>query len=203
MNNKFGLVSSIIVSFTVVLFAISLIFRFDNLGFFVCLILSIGYVSLSCAFLNESDTDRKSLSYAGGAFAVIYAVLINIVYFAQLTTVRLTSLSKEFSEILDFSFYGSLYFNYDLLGYSFMSLSLFLLGLAMKPKDKIDRILRLLMLIHGAFTPFFLLIPMINVFNNNLIQFESMGIFAFLCWCVFFLSIGLLSGIHFYKSRNK
>lgn len=80
------------------------------------------------AALNSSeDQTQKGCKIAAMCFASIYAVLIFIVYFAQCTTLHLNkNLSEEVLSIISYSHLGSLYFNYDLLGYGFMALSTFL-----------------------------------------------------------------------------
>lgn len=75
---------------------------------------------------------------------------IMLVYFAQLTTVKNELLNEQAANLLVFGKFG-LIFNYDLLGYGVMALSTFFTGLSMKPKNKTDKWLRALMLIHGVF----------------------------------------------------
>ena len=65
---------------------------------------------------------------AGMVFAAVYAALIFLVYFAQMTTVRLDALDGQAMRILDYS-RGGLFFHYDLLGYGMMALSTFFVGL--------------------------------------------------------------------------
>ena len=75
---------------------------------------------------------------------------IMLVYFAQLTTVKNELLNEQAANLLVFGKFG-LIFNYDLLGYGVMALSTVFTGLSMKPKNKTDKRLRALMLIHGVF----------------------------------------------------
>ena len=83
-------------------------------------------------------------------FAIIYAVLILLVYFAQTTSVRLENLNEQAIRILDYQ-RGGLLFNYDLLGYGMMALSTFFIGLSMNPTSKADKWLKCRMMVHGVF----------------------------------------------------
>lgn len=76
---------------------------------------------MSAGFASESDAEHRSAAIVGMAFAVIYTVLIMLVYFAQITTVRLEPLTAQAKQILDYS-HGSLMFNMELyIPYSIFS----------------------------------------------------------------------------------
>lgn len=72
---------------------------------------------------------NRTIPKIGFAFAVVYAVLILLVYFVQTTSVRLDNLNEQGIRILNFQ-RGGLLFNYDLLGYGMMALSTFFIGLS-------------------------------------------------------------------------
>lgn len=95
----------------------------------------------------------------------MYAVLILLVYYAQITAVRNDVLNEQAIMVLDFS-RGGLLFSYDLLGYGMMSLSTFFIGLTIKPKDKKDKWLKYLMMIHGVFFFGCFIMPIMGVFRN-------------------------------------
>lgn len=91
---------------------------------------------------NESK-DTKAAGLSGIAFAIIYVVLILLVYYAECTTIRLNqNLSQETLSIISYSYIGSLFFIYDLLGYGFMGLSTFFIGFIIIPQDRVDKIFR-------------------------------------------------------------
>lgn len=116
MNNKIGFISAIIVSITVFLFAIGMLIGNTTISYFVCLVLSWGYVMLSCAFVTKAPDQLKVFAYAGVAFACIYTIFIDLVYFTQLTTVLHQSASEEILQMLSYQELGSLMFNLDLFG---------------------------------------------------------------------------------------
>ncbi len=168
-----------------------------NFGsYFVCMLLAIGYIMMSSGFFNEIDEKRISAFIVGMVFASVYAVLIFIVYFAQTTSIRLDYLDDKAMAILDYSKMG-LFFNYDLLGYSIMSLSAFFIGLAIDANKKMDKLLKYMMMLHGLFFFSCFVTPMTGILNNSISK--NGGVIALECWCVYFILIGILSLIHFIK----
>lgn len=133
MNKKIGRYGALLTGISVLVFAISMIFSVikENSGAFIsyfsCMFLAIGYINFACSLYSiNKDNDKKALGILGIAFGIIYAILIFIVYYAQCTTIRLDiNLSNETLSIIDYNKLGSLFFNYDLLGYGFMALSTF------------------------------------------------------------------------------
>lgn len=202
MNEKIAGVGSLIVSITVVVFAVCMLIDFSFGSFFICMILPIGFIMMTSGFYNESEIAKKVAAMNGVVFATIYVVLIVIVYFAQTTTVRLEILTPQASQILDFS-KGGLIFNYDLLGYGFMALSTFFTGLTIEDKKKSDKVLKWLMLIHGIFFIVCLIMPMTGILVQTADSDSSKGgVIALECWCAYFIPIGILSFIHFRKDKE-
>lgn len=203
MNNKLGCYSAILVGLTTFVFSIAILF--DNSWFsqFISLILSWFYVLLTCSFYKNTASDRNSVSLGGVAFAVMYATIINVVYFTQVTTVANNTASETALLVLSYSNIGSLFFNLDMLGYGLMSLSTFLIGIAMIPKDKTDKWLRTLLMIHGIFLISSLALPILNVFKDNSDSSNSTGSFALLFWCAYFIPVAILSAIHFQREFKK
>ena len=202
MNENIAKAGSLIVSITVVIFALFMLMDFSFGSYFICMILAIGFIMMTSGFYNESENEKKVAAMNGVIFATIYAVLIVIVYFAQTTTVRLETLNLQASQIIDYS-RGGLFFNYDLLGYGFMALSTFFTGLTIENKTKSDKILRCLMMLHGIFFIVCLIMPMTGILqqttdNNS----GKAGVIALEFWCVYFAPIGILSFMHFRKNKT-
>jgi hypothetical protein len=197
MNNKVGVISAITVSITVLLFAIGMIIGQSSMSYFVCIILSWGYVTLSCAFYAKASTSHKVFALAGVAFAIFYAVIIDIVYFTQLTTVLHKSASEEILQVLSYEHLGSLMFNLNLFGYGIMALSTFMIGMAIIPNTKSDKWLKALLLIHGVFVIPCVILPMLNVFGTMGAGGDIIGVLVLIVWCAYFLPVGILSWVHF------
>lgn len=185
---------------TVFLFAVFLAVDFSFGSYFVCMLLPIGYIMMAAGFHHESCDKRRVSSNIGMIFSAIYAVLIFLVYFAQVTSVRLEDLNEQAVRILNYQ-RGGLFFNYDLLGYGMMALSTFFIGLSIKAECKADKWLKFLMLLHGIFFISCFIMPMTGVFTSMASGEESSGgTIALLIWCVYFIPIGALAYRHFGKS---
>ena len=161
------------------------------------MLLPIGYIMLTAGFYCECEEDRRAAAVVGMVFSAVYAVLILLVYFAQVTNVRLDDMTEQAVMILDFK-RGGLIFSYDLLGYGMMALSTFFIGLSIQPKSKSDRWLKRLLMIHGVFFFGCFIMPMTGAFRGMSDGGTSAGgVIALVLWCVYFFPIGLLSYRHF------
>ena len=197
LNKMISKVGSAIVTVTVFLFAFFLIIDFSLGGYFVCLILPVGFIMMTAGLQNECEGDRKVPANIGLILAAVYATFIMLVYFAQLTTVKNELLNEQAANLLVFGKFG-LIFNYDLLGYGVMALSTFFTGLSIKAINKIDKWLRALMMIHGVFYFSCTFMPITGMFVRMSSGGNGIGgRLALVAWCVYFLPIGILSLLHF------
>jgi hypothetical protein len=196
MNKKLGLISSIVLTVTVILFALGMIIGKSNLSYFVCIILSWSYILLTCSLATEVISEKKAFAFGGIAFSCLYGVIINIVYYTQLTTVASKTASEEILNVLSYESLGSLMFNLNIFGYGLMAISTFLIGMAITPITRNDRWLKNLLMVHGIFAPSCVIIPMLNVFKSNSSDSDIMGIAVLLVWCIYFTPVGILSIYH-------
>lgn len=202
MSKAIASIGAMIVSISVLLFAVCMLIQFNFGSYFVCMLLPIGYIMMTAGFCDESDEKHRVAANVGMAFAVIYAVMILLVYFAQTTAVRLGSLDEQAMKILDYS-RGGLFFSYDLLGYGMMALSTFFVGLTIDAKNKADKWLKYLMIIHGIFFFGCFIMPMTGVFSSMSNGENSIGgVVALEFWCAYFIPVGVLSMIHFSKESK-
>lgn len=199
LNKMIPKVGSAIVTVTVFLFATFEIINISMYSFFVCLILPMGFIMMTAGLHNECGSDRKVAANIGLTLAAVYGTIIMLVYFTQLTTVNNEQLNEQAANLLEFDKFG-LIFNYDLLGYGVMALSTFFTGLSMKPKNKTDKWLRALLMIHGVFYFSCTFMPMTGMFAKMSSGGDGIGgRLALIAWCVYFLPVGILSFIHFRK----
>ena len=197
LNKLLSKVGSAIVTVTVFLFALFLIIDFSMGSFFVCLILPVGFIMMTAGLHNECEDDRKVAANIGLILAAVYSTFIMFVYFTQLTTVKNEQLSEQAAKLLDMGKFG-LIFNFDLLGYGLMALSTFFTGLSMKPKNKTDKWLKALLMIHGVFYFSCTFMPITGMFARMSSGGNGIGgRLALVVWCVYFLPIGILSFIYF------
>lgn len=95
MNKAIASIGALIVTISVLLFAICMLISFNFGSYFVCMLLPIGYIMMTSGFCNESDKKHRVAANVGMSFATVYTVLIFLVYFAQNTSVRLDSLDEQ------------------------------------------------------------------------------------------------------------
>ena len=199
LNKTIAKVGSGIVTVTVFLFALFLIINYSMGSFFVCLILPLGFIMMTAAFHNECENDRKVAANIGLVLSAVYCTFIMLVYFTQLTTVNNEQLTEQAANLLEMGKCG-LIFNYDLLGYGIMALSTFFTGLSMKAKNKTDKWLKVLMMIHGVFYLSCTFMPITGMFLKMTSGGDGIGgRLALVAWCVYFLPIGILSFLHYRK----
>jgi hypothetical protein len=199
LDQKLGFYSAIIVALSTAAFAFSMLIGSVNLAFGVCMLLSWAYILLSCSFAVKASRDRKAMALGGVAFACLYGAFINLVYYSQLTTVLYKTESQDIISALTYSL-GRWMFNIDLLGYGMMAISTLLIGITILPKNKKDRWLKALLMIHGVFIPG-IMIPMLNLFKagDSTNQSAVIGTIILLGWCVYFIPVAILSAIYFVK----
>ncbi len=199
LNKTIAKVGAGIVTATVFLFALFLIINDPAGYYYVCLILPLGFLMMTAGLHNECKNDRKVAANIGLILAAVYGTFAMLVYFTQLTTVHNEQLTEQAAKLLEFGRFG-LIFNYDLLGYGIMALSTFFTGLSMKAKNKADKWLKALMMIHGAFFFSCTFMPMTGMFSKMSSGGDGLGgRLALVAWCVYFLPVGILSFLHFRK----
>lgn len=199
MNQKIGLLGSAVHFISVICFALSMLFAFDDGSYVSSMFIAFSFVLMMCGYAYFSEKDVKLAGYVSVAFAAIYATIILLVYFAQLTTVRFHDLTQQATMLLDFQQFGLL-FNYDLLGYAVMSLATFFAGLTIKPQTKTDRWLKYLLMIHGVFFISCLIVPMLGLFKADCPAWIGVMILEF--WCFYVCPISVLSYLHFLNYPN-
>lgn len=199
MNRIIPKTGAAIVTAAVFLFAVCLIANYPFGSYFVCMFLPVGYIMMAAGLHYESCENRRVAADTGMAFAVVYAVLVFLVYFAQTTSVRFGGLSEQAQGILDFQ-RGGLMFNYDLLGYGMMALSTFFMGLSVQADSTADKWMKALMEIHGVFFFSCFIMPITGVFSSMSDGGPNTGGTAALtAWCAYFLPVGILAYRHFGK----
>jgi hypothetical protein len=205
MNRKLGMISSVVTLAAVLVFALAMLLGSNFLSYFSCLFIAFGFAPMIGAFLSMSSRHRTGMGYTAALFAAVYAVLIMLVYFAQLTTVRLSPLSPEAAAILNYQKFG-LFFSYDLLGYGFMALSTFFIAFTVNVKTRADKALKILLLIHGVFFIMCLIMPILGVFSPENapgpVGGVDIGVLILEFWCAYFTPVCILSFLHFRKSQQ-
>ena len=128
MNRRIARTASLVNLTAVVCFALSMLLGFDFGSYFSSMFIAFSFVPMACAFAHFSGEKAKLAGLTAVGFSAVYAAVVLLIYFAQLTTVRMDALTEQAAVLLDFQRFGLL-FNYDLLGYGLMALSTFFAGL--------------------------------------------------------------------------
>ena len=198
MNQKIGVISAIINVCAVASFALCMLFGFTAGAYLSSMFIAFSFVPMICAFAERGEPETRAAGYTAIAFTGAYATLILLVYFTQLTTVRLESLSEYARGLLDYQAFG-LFFNLNLLGYSLMALATFFAGLTIRAETKSDRALKCLLLLHGIFAVTSLVIPMLGVFRT-MEGADWVGTLVLLIWCAYFIPVGVLAFQYFKRA---
>ncbi len=208
MNNIImGRTGAAITGLAVLSFSVSMVFGlFSNMIFASCLssiFIAVGFIPFMVSLFSKcKNSDKKAVGLTGIAFAAVYAVIIFLVYYAECTTIRMNSLlSDEALSIISYGHIGSLFFNYDLLGYGFMGLSTFLIGFTIEPKSIGDKVLRGLLWGHGVFFLSCLFMPMFPVFTKGTSNVP--GTILLEIWCAYFIPICILGYRYFRKEQSE
>ncbi|HEX2945977.1 MAG TPA: hypothetical protein VHT96_08470 [Clostridia bacterium] len=206
-NARFGQVAAWVAGIATILFALAMLIPDKTTAnAFSCassIFISFGFLSLTCAFASTAKPERKSIAFAGVAFAAVYSTLICLVYFTQLTTVLYRAASEDILNVLAYQ-PGSWLFNIDLFGYGLMSISCLLIGLSVNVESKADSWMQKLLMIHIVFAFSCMIAPVLNAFSNTegANQGIDMGTLALEFWCIYFTPIMLLAAGHF-KKKSK
>ena len=122
------------------------------------LLLGPAFLVLVVSIHQLAARDRKVWSHAAVAFATMYAALISIVYFVQLTLVAPRIAEGRIAGIEAFLFvpFDSFLYAVDILGYSFMSVATLLAARVFTGKG-IERVVRFWLTANGLLLPFLLL----------------------------------------------
>ena len=210
MNRRIGMISSICNVCAVTGFALCLLFGFLFGNYVASMFIAFSFVPMICALTVAGGCEKRATENATGGcekkaagntamvFAGMYAVVILIVYFTQVTTVRLETLNEQAVSLIDYTTFG-LFFNLDLLGYCLMAISTFFAGLTIRTKTKSDKALKVLLLVHGIFAISCFIIPMLGVFSDDMQGADFIGTAILLFWCAYFIPVGILSFLYFRK----
>jgi hypothetical protein len=119
------------------------------------ILLGSAFLVLLVSVHQVAAPERRVWSQAALAFGTVYAVLISMTYFVQLTLVgpRIAQGRTQGIEVLLFEPFDSFFYSVDLLGYSFMSVATLFAALVFTGGG-LERRARLFLLANGLLLPF-------------------------------------------------
>lgn len=201
MNRKIGMLGALVNLVAVIAFAASMLMG-SNLGsYYSSMFIAFSFVLMTCAYAYFSKDETKVAGITAVGFAAMYAVIISLVYFTQITTVQNDSLTQQAAKLLDYQQFG-LFFNYDMLGYALMSLATLFVGLTVETKSTASKWLKGLLLVHGVFFVSCIIIPALGLFTTDMVGTEWIGIAILEFWCAYFIPVGILSLLYFSKYES-
>lgn len=190
-----GFYSSVLVSTTLALFALFLLLSLLGIhtlyaSFMAIMTMGIGFVAMQASIYLISESDKKIYSLLGLVFAIMFSVFISIAYYLQLAVVKNNSLNLSYDALRLITYSpGSLSFALDMLGFTFLCLSVFaLIPIYLSAKD---RLLRTFLWINGLLALPTFMFPIFFV-NKNITPSDQVGSWIIFVWCLVFLPISLL-----------
>lgn len=113
------------------------------------------FLLLAVCVHDRAPAERRVWSHAGVAFAALYAVLVCMNYYVQLTLVapRMAAGRTAGIEAFLFTPFDSFLYSVDILGYSFMSVATLFLAGALRGRG-LERRARGFLLANGLLLPF-------------------------------------------------
>lgn len=200
MDKRIGQIGAGIVSLCIVGFALGMLMDQITVCYLTSTGIAWGLILMNAAFLRFSRADAKTAAVCAVAFGAMYAFCNTMVYFVQVSTVQSTELTGIVLQLLDYRQFGMM-FDLDLLGYCLMAISTFFTGLTIAVRDRADRWLKVLLLLHGIFAIGCFVLPMLGLFNSEMQGADWIGTVIMEFWCVYFLPIGILSCRYFSKIK--
>jgi hypothetical protein len=139
-------------------------------------LLAPSFVVLMIGVRHLIPENRQIWGQAGISFATVYATLIGIVYYVQLTLVlpRMLQGRTDDIELLLFTPFDSFLYSVDLLGYSSMSLATLLAAFGLVGVES-TRAARLFLLANGLLLPFLLF----QIYVHSLIYIAALWAVTF------------------------
>jgi hypothetical protein len=162
-----------------------------SIGIAICFLIM---VISNDAFVTENNRIFSNLSKS---FAIIYCTLICIVYYTQISFVRLGSPSTEVLSIVAYSPPKTAYFALDILGYFFMSISVLFLSFTVEG----NRLLKTSLLIMGIWGLTCVIVPLLPfLYENSDKESDIFGVIVLSLWSILFIPLSVLLAMNFHKN---
>jgi hypothetical protein len=206
---RLGYWSAIAVVVWVTLFAVELVWYLiapsaaaNNVSYIVCLLLAPSYVTMIACVPGVAVEGRRTFTRAALALATMYGVLCASVYYLQLSVLRLGTYpaSADALSILRFT-PGSPAFALDMLGYTFLCLSVFALVPTTTGRGA-EKVLKVFCVINGVLAVPTLVFPALRLSQSGTGASDSFGCLVLLLWCVLFLPIPIIYTRLFRQKRS-
>jgi hypothetical protein len=134
--------------------AVAFLVPHDYIWMYPAILLAPLFVVLMVCLHHIASRDRKLFTQIGTAFAVIYATVISVDYFVQLSVMQPSLLKGETEGLVLFSMYNphGVFIALEDLGYLAMSAAFFFIGWVFVGNDRLERALRWLLRVSAVVT---------------------------------------------------
>ncbi len=171
----------------------------DYIWFYPAIFIAPLFLVLAVCIHNYAPSSKKIYSQIGLLFALIYATMISLDYYIQLTVIQPSLLRGEMDGLALFLQYNphGIFIALEDLGYLMMSIAFFFIARIFTGDNRIERALRWLFMI-GSLLAIGLYIVLSIIYGNNLeYRFEVMIIT--INWTMLIVA-GILLGILFWRT---
>lgn len=199
-NSKYlGIFSSLLAALLTTLFGIFVVLNVKLIYFTLVLFLSINVVMMILSLKTFIVPEKEVFVNCAVAFGVMYALLVSLVYYTQISVVLKGTLSNDLLKIVSDS-PGTVFFYIDMFGYCFLCLSTLFMALAI---NRTNILLRIFLLIHSVlFVPTFLLPFLPFNFSTTETSGNTSGNFVLVAWAAIFVPVCLLLTRYFIKQST-
>ena len=198
-SRNLGIFTSLLAALLTTLFGVFVVLN-DKLVYFTSvLFLSISVVIMIFSMKAFIPLEKEVFVNCATAFGIVYAILVSLVYYTQVSVVLKGTLSSDLLNIVSDS-PGTVFFYIDMLGYCFLCLATLFMAFAV---DRRDLLFRISLLIHSAlFIPTFLLPFLPITFSTTESSGNTSGNFVLLAWCIIFVPVCLLLARYFIRQKT-
>lgn len=203
---RLGSWSAFAVLLTVILFGSAVLFGMlgfsgQRWAYLAGLLLAPSFVVMMACIHCQASAEKQIWSLVGLCFAVVYAVLVSLVYYAQLTAVRSAG-----AELLPFVFTpGTVFFALDMLGYGFMCLATWFTAAVFDSDHRLSLWIRRLFVLHGWLVFPTVIVPVLLP-GPSAGTGGTAGVFdyvALLGWCAVFVPLSYLVARYFLAGKSE
>ena len=190
---RVGMWSSAITGLITLLFAFLLNVPYWDC--FICMPLAISYIFITIGNKYTVTGGKIVFADATVVLAAIYCTCGSIVYFVQISFVRLADASPEALSVVQ-QYPPSAFFAIDMLAYTFLGISTVFLAISLNDNNKI---LKVLCMLNGAAAIVGFCNPLMTFVYESANENDTTFNVILYGWCALFIPICILLWNHFYQ----
>lgn len=192
-----GIVTSAMAALFTVLFCLFLVLDNKMVYFTTCLLLSLSVLMMVISMRTFIPLERRVLIDCAVAFSILYAMMVGMVYYTQISVVLKGTLDdRQLMIVSDEP--GTVFFYLDMFGYCFLCMATLFMAFAIEKKY---RFLKVFLMINGCIViPTFLLPFMPITYGPD----NVFGVLILVVWGIIFTPLcGLLTKYFLHQGVSK